>query len=312
MHLMSFPFASSSTLSRHVFRFNAPRLQARRKSTRPHSRGPTLPAISTLVEETHPSEERFLTFHTYFDATSGALKDVKVERRVVKDNVGFGVAELYLGRSVWSEHQQTSAGAAGEPLRLCPWYDPDSKTLRFRHPDGADSAQVKPLAELIARKGCKPLLELAHVEDLIERVPATELISLDFNTILDSGYHVRAGLTIGLRATHYQANIRFRGERNTRQVSWTPMGDDKIDQKDINCFPYIDPQDDRLRIWDVDAKRNLEIMVNQGSLNGLATKGMADSKRGRASMDSFSADDVKRRWPMMHAMIQNMGYWMST
>ncbi|KAG8872135.1 hypothetical protein FRB97_008005 [Tulasnella sp. 331] len=210
--------------------------------------------------------------------------------------------------------------AKGETLRLCPYYDPVMRTLRFQYPNGLDSTEEKSLAELIARRGCQPLLRLAQAENLIDKVPATGLTSMDFDAVVQSGYYARAGLSIRPNLRNFQGSVRFKGEGTTTQMSWTPLSDD--DRKYIDFFLYITPEDDRLRIWDMEAGRDLAVSVNMGALakrgggssigdndRQTGTAAVVTTKRGRLALDSFHANEVKGRWPKIYKKIQNLGYW---
>lgn len=99
-------------------------------------------------------------------APSGTALTVGIRRRVVKDGLFYGVAHIYVSSSTWRTATRT-----GETLRLCPYYDPVKRALRFRQSDGLDSIEEKFLAELIGRNGCYTLLHLAHAENLIDKVP---------------------------------------------------------------------------------------------------------------------------------------------
>lgn len=60
---------------------------------------------------------------------------------------------------------------AGENEQLCPYFDPVTRTLRFRKRDGQDAPYSKELWHLAQRKEYQPLLYLAHAEGLIDSIP---------------------------------------------------------------------------------------------------------------------------------------------
>lgn len=94
------------------------------------------------------------------------------------------------------------------------------------------------------------------------------------------------------------------------EVGWTSPSLDR--RETIYCFPYIDPKDNRLRIWDMGSARDLATSVYRKMLVWSGGDGKAKArktKRRRLSVDSFHADDVRQKWPKMYAMIRNMGYW---
>ncbi|KAG8865877.1 hypothetical protein FRB97_004332, partial [Tulasnella sp. 331] len=116
--------------------------------------------ISTLVKGSNPNDERFSNFKV-LPAANGLCPATRIQRSVRRD----GVAKIYVSHSLW----QTTA--KGEELRLCPYFDPMTRTLRCQFTNDLDSAEEKPLAELIWREGCQPLLHLAYAENLIDKVP---------------------------------------------------------------------------------------------------------------------------------------------
>lgn len=92
---------------------------------------------------------------------------------------------------------------------------------------------------------------------------------------------------------------------------WRPCKDDVREY--IDCFPYIDA-DNRLRIWDLDRSQNVRTKVNMASLSASSVSsengGSGKSKqRGRVVIDSFSAEDTKKRFHRLFGIIQRKGYW---
>ncbi|KAG8858216.1 hypothetical protein FRB96_005345 [Tulasnella sp. 330] len=196
-----------------------------------------------------------------------------------------------------------------------------TRTLRFQQLDGLDFSVVKPLAELIARKGCQPLLRLAHAESLIDKVPATELTSMDLAMIVASGYYMRAHRSAN--QSLLQGNIRIKGGHNTILMWWSSANEDH-GRKYMDCFPFIDPQDDLLKMWDMEAKRAVAVSALKKTLmepaNGsnsvvgetkseTAARGARTISRGRLELDGFHANHVKQKWPGMYELIRKMGYW---
>lgn len=120
--------------------------------------------ISTLIEERNPSSERFIPLKPHYKPdASRAIDQFRLVRPVRRNGITYGAASLCFSCSLWDTTTETRY--------LCPYYDPVARALRFRQPDGQDFNGEKPLAELIARKGCQPLLHLAYAENLIEKVP---------------------------------------------------------------------------------------------------------------------------------------------
>ncbi|KAG8991857.1 hypothetical protein FRB94_012211 [Tulasnella sp. JGI-2019a] len=260
------------------------------------------PPLTTLIENHQPPEDRLLLF--YPRSEKEKIRNFRVDRRVVRDGVNFGHAALMVKHYDWKVED-------GE-LRLCPYFDPTSKTLRFKKPDGEDFHRDQHLTELLSRKIYRPLLHLAHAEGLLDKVPADALTSLDFNTILESGYchrtrHCSWGETIqDLPLRKYRAFFRFAGERISPQMIWHPVKEDI--REHIDCFPYVDTED-RLQIWDVERSRDLRAVTNMTALSALSVAGNDIEQHGRLVVDSFSAEDVKKRWTGLFAAIQRKGYW---
>lgn len=143
---------------------------------------------------------------------------------------------------------------------------------------------------------------------------------MDFDAILESGYYIRAYIMQRSIATEFSGHVRFPGEL-TREIKWTPLSKDR-DRKYIDFFPYIKPEDNRFRIWDIEAACDLAVSAYKGSVveegnrssEGDEATMTAKTKRqsGRIALTSFHADDVKRRWPSVYELIRKMGYWQDT
>lgn len=146
---------------------------------------------------------------------------------------------------------------------------------------------------------------------------------MDFDTIAESGYYVRAHLIRRVKAgvVQFETCIRFHDGQKTTRLWWTASPRDRDLRKYIDCFPYINPNDDRLRIWDMEEGCNVMVSANgatlreegNGSNAGYGETGMTrGEKNGRLLVDSFCANQVKRRWPRIHERIREMGYWKSS
>lgn len=176
---------------------------------------------------------------------------------------------------------------------------------------------------MIARKGCQPLLRLAHTENLIHKVPcqSSELFPyLSLHNVHPMGYppntvsqqrRSRQWTSTGLStaAITYEpivttfniGNVTNKLSRpasasrvdvGSTQVLLTPVSADRDGRKYIDCFPYISPQDNLLRVWDVDAKCDVVMSVNKGTLTGQRSEGAEDGRtmttgRGRIAWSSF-------------------------
>lgn len=171
-----------------------------------------------------------------------------------------------------------------------------------------------------------PSLPRSYSSDFVRptNLPVTELTSLHFNSIVESGYCVRAYHSPGPKRgiVPFEAHIRFRHGHLTTLLRWRPSPTDRdLRRQYIDCFPYINPVDDRLRIWDIGQACTVKVSVNastlqeggNGSQAGYEGTGMIrGEKERRLVVDSFCADQVKRRWPRMYERIREMGYWKSS
>lgn len=130
---------------------------------------------------------------------------------------------------------------------------------------------------------------------------------MDFDSIVESGYYVRACRYV---RPYIEAVICFQGGSVT--MGWVPSNHDR-ERKYIDFFPYINPEDNRLRLWDMEMACDLAVTVNTGFLAKQAKRcGSGDDKTsriGKHAPDSFHVNDVNGRWPKVYAMVRKMGYW---
>lgn len=121
--------------------------------------------LTTLKHETQPSSERFLPFLPHYVDSDDpkTLKCYRATRQVVRDRVQFGKVILAVGTGHWN--------AGDGELRLCPYFEPKSKTLKFQQLDGTDYPEVRELPTLLSSPCYRPTLLLAHDEELLDSVP---------------------------------------------------------------------------------------------------------------------------------------------
>lgn len=144
---------------------------------------------------------------------------------------------------------------------------------------------------------------------------AHELNSLDFERVLESGYHTRA-LRTNSEAVRQEkttqekpwfgmhAYFRFVDSPNVRLVWRVPPVDDR---QYIDCFPYID-NSGRFRLWDVAQASDLPHYINLFSKR-LASISPILPKRGRSIVTALEPERVYLKAPALFKAARRMGYW---
>lgn len=128
--------------------------------------------LSSLVDVNPPPPSRLFPFLPEIkQTTAGSQHYLRCKRPVIKDGIQLGVADLLLSDK---RGMRERAG----PLQLCPYFEPLSRTLRFRKADGEDFPAHTCMADLLGHKGREPILHLALAEGLIDRVPGCYKASL--------------------------------------------------------------------------------------------------------------------------------------
>lgn len=119
--------------------------------------------ISTLMPETRPALDRFLTFKEYAPCSE---RQMRCQQRARKDGVYFGPVSMNISLMGWDEDRPI-------PKQLCPYFDPSSKTLRYLQLDGERffERRERHLADLLNLTSYRPLLALAHAEGLLDKMP---------------------------------------------------------------------------------------------------------------------------------------------
>lgn len=94
---------------------------------------------------------------------------VGVTLRIILPRRSLTTSPLYIPRSI-------SEGA--DYIWLCPYFDPETLTLRFRKASGDDSTVTVPLIQLFMSECGRSLAELAYSEGLIPSATNSKLFSL--------------------------------------------------------------------------------------------------------------------------------------
>ncbi|KAG8996511.1 hypothetical protein FRB94_008236 [Tulasnella sp. JGI-2019a] len=274
---------------REIFRAGQPLTLFRSSSTATDASS----SIHTLVYDSQPDSARFIHFYRH----SHSPQRIVARPAVVKDGVHFGRLSLTISLRDWDDKRPIP--------RFCPYFDPASKMLRYLQlGDGPlVSPKERPLAELLNLKCYRPLLALAHAENLIDKLPVDGLESLEFDQVLNSGYHIRAFGYPSRASWVFEPHLRFSQEKKRPRLHWfAPAGEHR---PYVDCFPYIDSAG-RLRIWDLDRGRDLVWSVNKGTLGRSEEK--KEVGRVKSSM-GVEGEDVRRKWPDFFAAAQRKGYW---
>ncbi|KAG9047176.1 hypothetical protein FS837_002868 [Tulasnella sp. UAMH 9824] len=93
---------------------------------------------------------------------------VQVNLRILIPQGSISASPLYFPRSV-------TEGA--DTIWLCPYFDPETLTLRFRKASGDDSAVIFPLKRLVMSECGRSLAQLAYAEGLIPPAVYTSALS---------------------------------------------------------------------------------------------------------------------------------------
>lgn len=115
--------------------------------------GRLLEPITTLRLDEAMKMDQFLYFH---DA-HGRKMSRQVQRSVKLNGKSLGYATISLPH--------------GEDVWLCPYFEPHSRTLKFRQEDGRDAGLFLNLSSMAQSKSLRYLLHVARAEGLLDKVP---------------------------------------------------------------------------------------------------------------------------------------------
>ncbi|KAG9006386.1 hypothetical protein FRB90_009953 [Tulasnella sp. 427] len=166
------------------------------------------------------------------------------------------------------------------------YYNPDKGLLLFLEEDGTPLPETMGV-DLLAKadhKGIRPLLLLAQAEGLIDKVPCGRLVSLDFQTHIDSGFYIR---TNSQKDGLFQPAISLPGASRAFRFRMRSVDSQRTY---LRFFPYIHDADETLRFWDVEAQEDLQLRI------------------GRAGT-SWAAWEIKRKIPELFDIARSQGYW---
>lgn len=116
---------------------------------------PCVGSLSTLSLEKAQNADQFFYFHT----TPGEKSKRMIRRSLLLDGQSLGAVLFTL--------------PPGDDEWLCPYFEPATRTLRFRKRNGDDADHVLELQHLAQSAVYRPLLRMAHGEGLLEKVPGT-------------------------------------------------------------------------------------------------------------------------------------------
>lgn len=114
------------------------------------------------------------------------------------------------------------------------------------------------------------------------------LPSLDLPTILEAGYGARSRITREFGPSRIAVKYRLPIER--RAVPFEAAARVSDNRKNLQSFPYID-ETHRLRVWDADEERPLELLGRGAVAGGLLPA------------------EVRKRCPNLFNWAQQLGYW---
>ncbi|KAG8983418.1 hypothetical protein FRB94_007220 [Tulasnella sp. JGI-2019a] len=215
----------------------------------------------------------------------------KFVRSVIVDNQIIGKAVFYIP----AKGEQTPL----KPIWVRPYFDPETKQLRFQLPDGSDHVFSRSLTEL-ASSAARPLLRLAHSEGLIDVIPDTRLQTLKFDAARRSGFVVSSRIHIESLRPICRAVMHIRQiDREGRVAASDGLASFPFifrprhakDRKYINYFPYIGDDDGKLRLWDVDEGRDVVLVRRKKLVSGLL------------------AEEVRERYSPLYALARSEGFW---
>lgn len=251
------------------------------------------PYISSLKKAEVPSETQLILF---LCGTRGP-STFQARREVLKDGHDLGHASI----NVYAPEVKED-----EELWLYPYFNLDTKTLMFQKPDGTDHPIRRSLPRLAASKQGRPLLHLAHMEGLLDKVPgmshvqigqaplnfphcrcspsARTLLSLSFRQVHESGYAIYSSLSPTGQAT---CMMRLTSGPSA-QVRFYPAVEK--DRLSLVFFPYI-AEDGQLRLWDTE----MDVPVAIRGRNGV--------------QEGWDALTVRRCFPALFEFTQSLGHW---
>lgn len=114
--------------------------------------------METLVLEKALKADQF--FH--FRLCSSGRSWIRISRPLLFGGRGLGAATLQVRRQYFTEDW------------VCPYFDPERRTLRFRQRGGKDAEYTIDLSTLAQGEGLRPLLALAHAEGLLDKIPGEQ------------------------------------------------------------------------------------------------------------------------------------------